>query len=241
MSKRCFPSLLLAALLLLPGAAASADQLYVRNRPYTGFVAGNPAQPSSVEVDLRELCQALDLKINEVNGNVLVSRAGEAPDDPPGEGNTLYVEGTPVAFRDDSGHRLVPLASFASALGAVLKRHAELGTLDFSLTGRDVGSGSMVGPNQLLFFGADWAPASKLFKPNVTEIDKRGLLPVIYIDCTRPRSANYKNFIRYFQGNQIPYTVLLGPGRKVVKSWTGFQEMGAWATELQKLLNSKKT
>ncbi len=64
-------------------------------------------------------------------------------------------------------------------------------------------------------------------------------VPVVYVDCTQPRSATYKNFIRYFNGDKIPYVVLLGPNGKVVKTWTGYQDIVPWTMEIEKLAGQK--
>ena len=91
----------------------------------------------------------------------------------------------------------------------------------------------------LIYYGADWAPAAKLFKPVVVEFDLKQIVPVIYVDCMQPRSPIYKNFIRYFNGDKIPYVVLLGPNGKVAKTWTGYQDIGPWTTEIQRLTGQK--
>ena len=225
--------------LLLLSSAAFADKLYVRNKIYEGYLTGSVRDMSSLEVDVQELSQALSYTLDEVDGNWLMRvKTDEDVPDMVSHGKKLYVGTTEVAYRVDGNRKLIHLADVASALGGRLVRHAEVGTIDFNLIPK-----AQVGfdPKKyhLLFYGADWAPASKLFKPVVVQVDLREILPVIYIDCTQPRSANYKNFIRYFNGDKIPYTVLLAPKGKVLKTWTGYQDLGPFTTELQKLTNQK--
>lgn len=237
MKKLLVSCLLLAGL----GSAARADKLYVRNRAYEGYVIGTLANLSAVEVDARDMSRALGYNLDEVEGNWVIRPQGSksTPNLNPGA-RKLYAGGKEIHYRADGDRKLVILAELASALGGRVLRHPELGTIDFDVVSQqkeEVG----FDPKQyhLLFYGADWAPASKLFKPVVVEVDLRKLVRVIYIDCTQPRSPNYKNFIRYFNGDKIPYTVLLGPKGKVLKTWTGYQDIGPWATELQKLTDQK--
>ena len=237
MKKLLVSCLLLAGL----GSAAWADKLYVRNRPYEGYVIGTLDNLSAVEVDARDISRALGYDLDEVDGNWVIRPQGNknAPSLTPGS-RKLYASGKEVHYRVEGERKLVILSDLASALGARVMRHPELGTIDFDLVSQqkeEVG----FDPKQyhLLFYGADWAPAYKLFKPVVVEVDLRKLVRVIYIDTNQPRSAAYKNFIRYFNGDKIPYTVLLGPKGKVLKTWTGYQDIGPWATELQQLTGQK--
>ena len=234
---------LLVSCLLLTGlvSAAWADKLYVRNRPYEGYVIGTLDNLSAVEVDARDMSRALGYDLDDVEGNWLIRPHGSksTPKLTPGA-RRLYAGGKEVPFRVDGDRKLVILSELASALGGRVMRHPELGTIDFDLVSQQKEE-SGFDPKQyhVLFYGADWAPASKLFKPVVVEVDLRKIVRVIYIDCNQPRSATYKNFIRYFNGDRIPYTVLLGPKGKVLKTWTGYQDIGPWATELQKLTDQK--
>ena len=50
--------LLLSCLLLTSFSAAWADKLYVRNRPYDGYVIGTLDNLSALEVDARDIARA---------------------------------------------------------------------------------------------------------------------------------------------------------------------------------------
>ncbi|MFN8608266.1 MAG: hypothetical protein U0931_12090 [Vulcanimicrobiota bacterium] len=232
--------LLVSCFILACCGAAWADKLYVRNRPFQGYVIGTLDNLSALEVDVRDMAKALGYDLDEVDGN-WVLRPGDSKNTP---GMThgarkLYVGDREVPFRLDVDRKLVKLADLAEALGARVMRHPELGTIDFDVIKglQEIG----YDPKQfhLIYYGADWAPAAKLFKPVVVEFDLKQIVPVIYVDCTQPRSTPYKNFIRYFNGDKIPYTVLLGPNGKVLKTWTGYQDIGPWTTELQQLTGQK--
>lgn len=233
--------LLVSCLLLATISAAWADKLYVRNRAYEGYVIGTLDNLSAVEVDARDFAKALGYDLDEVDGNWLFRPQGnkEAPALTPGA-HKLYAGGSEVAYRVEADRKLVKLAELARALGGRVMRHSELGTIDFDVVqGHKQETGFDPKQFHLIYYGADWAPAAKLFKPVVVEFDLKQIVPVIYVDCMQPRAPVYKNFIRYFNGDKIPYVVLLGPNGKVVKTWTGYQDIGPWTTEIQRLTGQK--
>ena len=224
------------AWLTLPGAA---DRLFIRNKPFQGYLLGT-ANPESIEIEIADLATALGMEFKEVDGNWVVA----PPESPEPENlvsgdQKLYLGNAPLDYRMDGPHRLVRLKDAATNLNARLVRHAEIGTIDFDLVqeGTANTSGYRKEGYRLIFYGADWAPASKMFKPVVVDFDLKKWVPVLYVDCTQPRSDNYKNFIRYFKGNLLPYTLLMGP-QGVVKTWTGYQELGPWTVEVERLLDS---
>jgi hypothetical protein len=230
--KHCLAWLLLATLT----SVAWADKLFVRNQPYTGYLTGSAGDLDSLEVEIHEFSRAMGYTFEEIRGNWVVSTpSGSTLPALTNQAKKLYVAGHEIPYRQDYDRKLVHLKALASVVGGRLVRHAEAGTIDFNLI-QSAKSGFDSKKFHLLFYGADWAPASKLFKPVVVQVDLRKLVNVIYIDCDQPRSANYKNFIRYFNGDKIPYTVLLGPKGKVVKTWTGYHDLGPFSLEIQKLL-----
>jgi hypothetical protein len=227
------------ACLTLISHSCFADRLFVRNKPFQGYLLGT-ANPDSIEVEIADLAPALGLILREVDGNWVMSAEGDSP--PAGlkpNAHKLYLGGKEVSYRVDGVHRLVKLKLAAQALQARVVRHPEVGTIDFDLVSGSTAQSSEYRKEgyRLVFYGADWAPASKMFKPVVVDLDLKKLVPVLYVDCTQPRSDNYKNFIRYFKGNLLPYTVLLGP-KGIVKSWTGYQELGPWSVEVERILDT---
>ncbi|MBT9583314.1 hypothetical protein IV102_08185 [bacterium] len=231
MQKQFLAWLLLAAL----SSTAWADRLYVRNKMYHGYLTGSAHDVKSLEVDIQEFSRVLGYSLEEIEGNWVVKvKPGDSTPVLAGHTKKLYVVGKEVAYRHDSERKLVHLSDLAGLLGGRLVRHPEAGTIDFNLIPK-AHTGYDPKKCHLIFYGADWAPASKLFKPVVVQVDLREIVPVIYVDCNQPRSANYKNFIGYFNGDKIPYTILLGPKGKVLKTWTGYQDLGPFTTEIQKL------
>lgn len=233
--------LLVSCFILACCSGAWADKLYVRNRPYQGYVIGTLDNLSALEVDARDMAKALGYDLDEVDGNWVI-RPGGNKTNPNGlthGAQKLYAGEREIPYRVDVDRKLVKLADLAEAIGARVLRHRELGTIDFDVMREQLEVGYDPKQFHLIYYGADWAPAAKLFKPVVVEFDLKQIVPVVYVDCTQPRSATYKNFIRYFNGDKIPYVVLLGPNGKVVKTWTGYQDIVPWTMEIEKLAGQK--
>lgn len=108
----------------------SADQLYVRNRPYKGVVKKTEGR---IWVDLQTFAQALEAKVTrspEGGTSVSLEAAGEASV-PAGQ---LRVEGQEVACQlQDDGTLLVPLEETARLLGAKVIVNKSMGTIDVSM------------------------------------------------------------------------------------------------------------
>lgn len=230
----------LVSLQLLALAPAWGDRLYVRNRPYKGHLVGKASDAASLKAEVGSLTQALGYHLSEVDGNWVVRRNNQEnpPEDLVKGAGKLYVLGQELPVHREEGHQMVQLTAYADAVGARVRRHPELATIDLDLVADPTKQGSALIPGayHLIFYGADFAPASKLYKPVIQEFDRKHILPVVFVDCTQPRSVNYRNHIRHFQGNLLPYTVLLSPKGKVVKSWTGYQDLGPLTTEILKLV-----
>lgn len=112
-------------LLTLVLAAADAEELWVRNRRFHGEVQGSG---TTMLVELRRLTKALDLKLH---------RRGEgwalAPGDDEVPAGSVLVRGKTLPLTAGQEGPLVSVAAFAEAVGGVLKRNSELGTIDLYL------------------------------------------------------------------------------------------------------------
>lgn len=220
---------------------AFADRLYVRNKPFQGYLLGTAQDIDGLEIEIGDLARALGFKLEEIQGNWVVQNTSDSavPKLQPGA-HKLWVGGKEFPYRLDSTRKLVKLGPFAEHIGAKLQHNRELGIIDLNLVSGTVEKPAEQGidlrTHRLVYFGAEWAPASKLFLPVVEEFERKMVIPVTLVDCTQPRSPNYRNNIRYFNGNQIPYTVLISPAGKVVKTWTGYHDLGPFTTEILKLI-----
>lgn len=126
------PAFVLAlSLLATPGFG---EQIYLRNRPFKGPSAGTGA---SMTVGLKEVAEAFELPVAEVNGGFSVGSASE-----PGPGQ-VWVNGTQVSATEDAAGIQVNLKEFAEAAGLLYKPNREMGSIDVSL-GAPKGSGKQV-------------------------------------------------------------------------------------------------
>lgn len=118
--------LVLATLLT---SAAWAEQIYIRNKPFKGEVRGAGA---ATTVELKALVAALGLTLTELQGNYVVTAAGNTatlPESSSGTGN-LYYDGQAIGTVDAG---MVPLIPTAQALGAVARINKEMGSIDVNL------------------------------------------------------------------------------------------------------------
>jgi hypothetical protein len=112
---------------------ALCEQVYVRNKPFKGAVAG--AGPSTT-VDLATLVGALGFTLTEMNGNWVVTGAGETPALPTEaapDARQVYFKGKSILTATEGGASMVPVISTAQALGAVAKHNKDMGSIDVNL------------------------------------------------------------------------------------------------------------
>lgn len=147
--------------LALLSLQASADQLFIGDKPFKGQVVGSGKQ---LWVSLPELVQATDLVLSEVNGNWVLHRKGETAALPPFTRSDvkgrLFAKGAPFDFDDQNGTRFVPLEVFSLFLGGRLKYNSLMQTVELQLP-KVVAhkyEPAVVDPGEytLLYFGASW-------------------------------------------------------------------------------------
>lgn len=149
-------------LVALLTSAAWCEQVYIRNKPFKGAVAGKGAQTT---VDLASLVQALGMTLTEVNGNWVVTTGGEAAALPDGATGTqqLYFQGKSIATLTEGGATMVAIIPTAQALGAVAKHNKDMGSIDVNLPVAQVANAAS-GPSQsfsssqykMVHFWASW-------------------------------------------------------------------------------------
>lgn len=122
--------LVLAVLVFFTAGTVFGQELYVRNRPFTGEVSGRGA---GMYVELEPLAKMLEATVHTTeNGAKLVTLAGDKPVIE-AEAGAVLVEGKPVSSMQGSNGLLVNLKEVAAALDARLNVNAELGTIDFNM------------------------------------------------------------------------------------------------------------
>lgn len=118
------PVILLIALLL--SNALSAQEVYVRNKPFKGEVSG---LGQDQRVNLEALATAVEMELKEVEGVLLIGE-GEASQGEPGQ---LVVNGKSLTLSDGDEGKMVNLKAFSEAAGLRYNHNRELGTVDISI------------------------------------------------------------------------------------------------------------
>lgn len=126
---------LLVAVALL-SFTASADQLFIRNRPFKGNVTGVGKNLNLIRIELPGLVEAAGCKLTEVSGNWVVHREEEtaALPESAAEGVTgrLFVNGKEVAVSEDNGVKFVSLQEFTNAMGGKLSHNPSMQSVDLN-------------------------------------------------------------------------------------------------------------
>jgi len=138
-----YKPLLAFGLAALLGAQAWSDQLYIRNRPFKGYVSGVSQRVDRIQIDLKQLCQALEMDLTEVAGSWYITPKGEAPT--PVEGATagaVYFGEKTLTVVPEGDYRMVNLKEFGDLAGARLSHNKALATVDFNLVGNSTASTS---------------------------------------------------------------------------------------------------
>lgn len=198
--------LLLGGLLLLTFVfplAAGADEVFVSNKPFTGQMYG---LGDDIRFSIKDLADSLEVQ------------AVQTP-----EG--WFFHGVAVPTTDEQGVVWVSLADLPPKVVRVV-RNREFKSLDIYRS-KDAGkagqTGDWGGAGTLVFFGASWCPTCKAMKPTMAQFEQSRRVRVAYVDVEETASAAFKDFAFLFEGDKIPFFVLLdGSGRKV-DSFFGFQ------------------
>lgn len=135
--------LLALGLAALLGAQAWSDQLYIRNRPFKGYVSGVSQRVDRIQIDLKQLCQAVELDLTELEGSWYITAKGEAPTAREGAtaGSVYFGEKT-LTVVPEGDHQMVNLKEFGDLVGARLSHNKALSTVDFNLVGNPTASNS---------------------------------------------------------------------------------------------------
>lgn len=193
----------LALLLSFLGALpCAADELYVRNRPFKGPMAGAGLK---MEAGLALLVEAVGLKVESVNGGLYVagpkgrSESGVAL--VTGAGVVVVGDTVVPARTDAAGNVMVPVKAFADALGLLAAANKDLGTVDVSVPanwGKEAPpAGGAPAPAPALGQGS--VPARGIIPPIVVNTNAGQVLADVDQYVVRGRF----NFVYYYGGDTI--------------------------------------
>lgn len=123
--KKLAPALLLLGLCW---GIASADQLYIYNKPYKGQTSGSGAQ---IQAQLKPLVEAMGLQLSELSGNYVITAPGETAALPEGSSGIghIYFEGKPVGDAT-SADAMVSVKTLAEATGSAVRPNKAMHLVD---------------------------------------------------------------------------------------------------------------
>lgn len=205
--------LLTALLVLLAIPAAWADEIFVGNKPFEGRSYGVGEE---VRFSLLDLAKALELPANST---------------PEG----WFLGSSKVEIHEEHGVVWVSLDDLPSDLIRVV-RNKDFGTVDLYRveTQAASGPGSSWSGGALIFFGASWDPHTQSMMPTIDEIERSKMVQVVYVDVEDMESESYKEFDYLFEGDKIPYFVILDEKGRKVHSFFGFQTYSEMLATLKK-------
>lgn len=210
--------LLILSIVFIVGlsSVASADQIYVSNKAFKGRVFG---VGSEIRLALPDLAKALNYRVEHNDVGWMLS-------------------GRPISVTEESQVVWVRLEDLPKDLVRVVL-NKDFRTIDLY---RVMDDGPLEaawgGEGTLLVFGTSWCPATKSMKSVLSNLESSNVVHVVDIDIEAPKSMNFRDYIGYFEGNKVPFFVLLDNTGNPLHSFFGavtYQELMA---TLQKYLGS---
>ena len=209
----------LLLMLLLLALPALANNVFVGNKPYEGEVYGTS---SDVRFVLSELAEALSVEYEETES-----------------GWTLG--GVSVPTLVDKDKVWVELDRLPEGLIRVV-RNASLNTIDLYLmeTVEDGPDGSWASGGTLVFFYADWSEACRAMEQTMAHIAQSRSLKVEFLNVDNPDSSVYKRYARRFEGDKIPFYLLLDTRGRKIDAFSGFLTYGELLDKLKESFSAAK-
>ncbi len=234
--------LLIGILCFHLAVSAYGQQLYVRNRPFTGEVL---RESGKTWVEIKALAEALGLKLegDDQQGYKLATE-GEAS--PPGAGKAL-LHGSEVPTIGGSSGQLIALEDACPLLGARITPNKAMGTLDISLvptaTSKSApASVSLLGNSAytLVEYGVPGQAITTRIKP-VFDTARGEFKNVEYRFCNAWNDGDLKRYSRYTGSTDATYpkVYLLDREGKVLLQLTGGHVIeNELLKQLRKLVNA---
>lgn len=193
-------TVLLLGLVLVMLLPAWAD-IYVANRPYEGSVRGSYGDE---RVMLAEIAQALGLEIGQSD-----------------QGWTLGGSYAPTIEED--GEVWVSLSALPSEVVRTVE-HRALGIIDLYRLGSTMSPETVDwgGKGTVVYFYADWSPACVAMENSISMLERATNIEVKRLNIDTPRSSIYRDHVRLFQGDEIPFYALIDENGRRITSFSGF-------------------
>lgn len=180
--------------------ASLADDVFVGNKPFKGQTYGVGTE---VRFALADLAQALNY---------------EAIQKPDG----WYLGPMKVEVSENQGVMWIDLEDLPAELVRVV-RNKDFGSIDlYRVETKGAAQTTWGGDSTLIVFGANWCPTTAAMRSTVAEIESSKMVHVVYVDVENMQSPAYQEYDYLFEGNKVPYFVILDDKGKKLHSFTGF-------------------
>ncbi len=208
--------LLLLATFLVLVTAVAAEQIFVANQPFKGRVMG---VGSEIKISLNDLAKAMSLRAEQSSA-----------------GWTLGGHTIPVS--EDGGIVWARLDQLPPELVRVVV-NKEFKTIDlYRAAGEGSNRGVWGGEGILVVFGTSWCPATQAMQPTLEDLSKSPVVEVVQVDLEAPKSPSFRDYAGYFEGDKVPYYVILDNSGYRLHSFFGFMTYQEMVSILEKYLGS---
>lgn len=216
MKHRSWAVAIASVILLGSITTVSADQLYVRNRPFKGPVKKSDGR---IWVDLKSFAAAIGANLVETpEGGTLVT-LGDAPGEQTAGAGKVFIGGEEAETQASPDGVMVPLDTASKLLGARVTPNKAMGIIDVNLvaakpaksqTSESSGSAATTGPIHksinragsavdvedhlvpgrinIVDFYADWCPPCRALAPKLDAMSKDTKYAILKVDI-----ANWKS------------------------------------------------
>jgi len=207
-------------MLLLLALPALANNVFVGNKVYEGEVYGTS---DDVRFILSELAEALTLEYQETEG-----------------GWTLG--GMPIPTLVEQNKVWVSLDSLPAELVRVV-RNSELNTIDLYLMEamEDGPSGSWGNGGTLVFYYADWSEPCRAMEQTMAHVRQSRSFTVEFLNVDYPDTPVYRKYAKRFEGDRIPFYLLLDKKGRKIDAFSGFLTYGELLEKLKDSFSKGKT
>ena len=191
-----------------------ANNVFVGNQPFEGRAVGTG---SEVRLSLLDLADALEVDTALV------------------EGKGWVLGGFPVETFEDFGITWVKLRDLPQKLVRVV-RSEELNTVDIYRK-KDVASApddNWGADGALVYFYATWSPACQAMEETINVLERSRTIKLVRLNIEEPHSRNYRRYVRYFEGNRIPFFVVLNSEGRKITTFASFQSYAGLLDRLKK-------
>jgi thiol-disulfide isomerase/thioredoxin len=208
----------LVAFLVLLALQASASDVYISNSPFKGKTLG---VGSEMRLGLLDVGEALNLAVKETDGQ-------------------WSIGGFDVETTSEEGVVLISIQDLPTEVVRVVISE-ELQTVDIYKVQMldEQPAATWAGEGTLVLFYADWSPPCQAMESTIIYFIKSQTLDVELLNIDKPQDRVYRSRVRLFEGDVIPYFVVLDKRGRKLHSFAGFRTYNEMTEELKKAFSKQ--